>query len=87
MFNINKIRAHIKALDFQELKLSRYLKEQQAMTVPDGKRIQDIERSLKRVTDKRDYWQAKISAIESQPPRAPDRGSVLDSDPNRPLIG
>lgn len=87
MFNLNKIRGHIKVLEFQKRKLELYLAEVQRTFPDDLKRIQDIERSLRRVTEGLDTWTNKLAQFEAAPPRPADRPSVLDSDPNRPLIG
>lgn len=68
MFNINKIRAHIKMLEFQEIKLIRYLAEVDASTMPiREEKMRDINRSLKRVQDGLVLWRGKASAIENLP--------------------
>lgn len=88
MFKLNKIRAHIKMLELQELKLSRYLTQEQAKDKPDDARIKDITRAHKRVTEQIDLWRGKLEAFETQAqqPREPSRPSVIDG-PDRPLIG
>lgn len=85
MFKLNKIRGHIKMLEFQELKLSRYLAEEKAKVKPDPDRIADIERAHKRVTEQITMWQTKLAAFENQPPREPSRGSMLDDTNTRHL--
>jgi hypothetical protein len=50
MFQLNKIRAHIKMLAFEKTKLEMYLAEAHRDTPDNVKRIADIERSLNRVT-------------------------------------
>lgn len=87
MFKLNKIRGHVKMLEFQQLKLTRYLSETQAKTPVDDKRIKDINRALKRVTDNIAMWNNKISAFEAQPSKTPSRPAIGDDDPTRPLIG
>lgn len=68
MFNINKIRAHIKMLEFQELKLQRYLTETEASSIPTREeKIRDIQRSLKRVQDGLALWRTKEEAILNLP--------------------
>lgn len=86
MFKLNKIRGHIKMLELQQLKLSRYLNEENAKVKPDPDRITDIERALKRVTDNINMWKDKLAAFESAPPRPKDPGSVLDGTGTRPLF-
>lgn len=86
MYNINKIRAHIKMLKFQELKLSRYLEEEEAKNPKNDSKIRDIARAHKRVTDNIKQWNHKLEQIEAMPARVPSRGSVIDG-PDRPLIG
>ena len=67
MFKLNKIRGHIKMLEFQQLKLTRYLAETQAKTPIDDNRVKDINRALKRVTDNIAMWNNKISAFPALP--------------------
>lgn len=86
MYKLNKIQGHIKMLEFQQLKLTRYLSEAKAMDIPDEARIKDIERALKRVNDNINMWKEKLSAFENAPPREPSRPAVNDG-PDRPLIG
>jgi hypothetical protein len=87
MFNLNKIRGHIKMLEFEQLKLTRYLDEAQRMDVRNPKREADIERSLRRVTAGVTMWTSKLEAITQAPARPPDRPAIGSDDPNRPLIG
>ena len=86
MYNLNKIRAHIKRQEFQKLKLSRYLEEAKAQPVPDPIRIKDIERALNRAVEQINTLESKIAAFENAPPREPSRPAITDG-PNRPLIG
>jgi hypothetical protein len=86
MFKLNKIRAHIKMLELQQLKLTRYLTEANNAPVPNPLRIKDVSRALKRVTDNIEMWNAKLTAFENAPPRTPSRPAIGDS-PDRPLIG
>ena len=74
-------------LELQQLKLTRYLAEASNIPVPNPERIKDINRALKRVTDNINMWKEKLSAFEVAPARVPTRTSVLDDDPNKPLIG
>lgn len=67
MYNINKIRAHIKMLEFQEIKLSRYLREQESLEVRNIAKIADIKRAHKRVTDNISLWKNKLEHIEQLP--------------------
>ena len=85
MFKLNKIRGHVKMLELQQLKLSRYLAEERAKVTPDPTRIADIERAHKRVSDNIKMWQDKLAAFESQPPREPSRPSIIDSTNSRHL--
>lgn len=86
MYNLNKIRAHIKRQEFQKLKLSRYLEEAKAHPVPDPVRIKDIERALNRAVEHIHALESKISAFENTPAREPSRPAINDG-PDRPLIG
>jgi len=83
MHKLNKIRAHIKMLEFQELKLTRYLAEANSQ---DLKRVQDIRRALTRVQHNIELWQTKLTAFETAVPRPVSRPAVNDG-PDRPLIG
>jgi hypothetical protein len=87
MFNLNKIRAHIKMQELQQLKLSRYLAEEQAQPVPRPQRVKDIERAHRRVTDNITMWNDKLDAVSKAPPRPPERPATGSDDPNKPLIG
>jgi hypothetical protein len=86
VYKLNKIHGHIKMQELQQLKLSRYLNEANAMPVPDPDRIRDIERALKRVTENINMWKSKLSAFENAPPKEPSRPAINDG-PNQPLIG
>jgi hypothetical protein len=86
MFNLNKIQGHIKMLEFQQLKLSRYLAEEQAQLVPRPQRVKDIERAHRRVTDNINMWKSKLEAVSKAPPRPPERPGI-NSGPDVPLIG
>jgi chromosome segregation ATPase len=87
MFQLNKIRAHIKMLEFEQKKLSMYLAEVTRDTPDNTKRIEDISRSLRRVTKNIEAYQTKISRFEDAPPRPVSRGAIGDDDPTKPLIG
>jgi hypothetical protein len=76
MFNINKIRAHIKMLEFEQKKLEMYLAEAHALTEPNPKRVQDIERALTRVVRNKEAYQHKISKFETAVPEAPARPPI-----------
>jgi hypothetical protein len=87
MFNLNKIRGHIKMLEFEKLKLTRYLDEATRLEPRNTKREADIDRALRRVQGGIDMWTNKLEAITAAPPRPADRGAVGSDDPNRPLVG
>jgi hypothetical protein len=87
MFNLNKIRGHIKMLEFEKLKLTRYQEEATRMDVRNPKREADIERALRRVQGGIDMWTQKLEAITAAPPRPTDRPAIGSDDPNRPLVG
>ena len=86
MFQLNKIRAHIKLLENQKLKLSMYLQETIARTPKDESRIKDINRSLKRVNDNISQWVTKLEKFESAPADPPARKRTTQ-DLGGPLIG
>ena len=86
MYKLNKIQGHIKMQELQQLKLTRYLNEANAMEVPDTARIKDIERALRRVTENINMWKEKLKAFENASPREPSRPAITDG-PDRPLIG
>jgi hypothetical protein len=86
MYKLNKIRGHIKMLELQELKLTRYLAEENSREVVNPSRVQDITRALKRVTENINMWREKISAFEVAPPRPPERPPII-SGPDVPWIG
>jgi len=88
MHKIQKIRGHLKMLEFQQLKLERFLKEEiETPMVSSPNRKADIERALKRVNEQIALWKHKLELFENLPIKIPSRGSVLDNDPGRPLIG
>ena len=87
MFQLNKIRAHIKMLAFEKTKLEMYLKEAQRDTPNNTKRIGDIERSLNRVTKNIQAFETKLARFEVAPPRPVSRDAVGSDDPTKPLIG
>ena len=86
MFNLNKIQGHIKMLEFEQLKLTRYADEATRMEPRNLKREADIQRALRRVEGNIILWRNKLAAITDAPPRAPDRPAIGDG-PDRPLIG
>lgn len=86
MYKLNKIRGHIKMQEFQELKLTRFLAEENAMDVPNPNRLKDIERALRRVQENIKMWRGKLEAFENMDPRSPTRPAINDG-PDRPLIG
>jgi len=86
MYNLNKIRGHIKMLEFEQMKLTRYLKEQQGEVVPNPRRIADIERALARVTKNIEAYKSRIAAFEVAPAPTPPRPAIGSDDPDRPLI-
>ena len=87
MFNLNKIRGHIKMLELEQLKLTRYADEATRFEVRNTKREEDIQRALRRVTENIALWKGKLAAIENAPPRQPERQAVGHDDPTKPLIG
>lgn len=89
MFNLNKIRGHIKMLDFEKLKLTRYADEATRQTPRNPKREADIARALRRVEAGIDMWTKKLEAIDkaSQKPQVETRNTPLHHGPNDPLIG
>ena len=87
MFQLNKIRAHIKMLAFEQKKLTMYLEEVTRNEPSNTKRIDDINRSLRRVTKNIEAYQTKISRFEEAPPRPASRPAIGDDDPSKPLIG
>lgn len=87
MFQLNKIRAHIKMLAFEQTKLEMYLNEAKRDAPDNVKRIADIERALNRVNKNMDAFNKKLGAFEEAPPRPKSRGAVGDDDPSKPLIG
>ena len=74
-------------LEFQQLKLTRYLAETERDNPTNLTRLKDINRALKRVTDNINLWKSKIAAFEVAPPRPESRPAVGDDDPTKPLIG
>lgn len=87
MFNLNKIRGHIKMLEFEQLKLTRYADEAQRMEVRNPKREADIDRALRRVNGAIDMWTKKLDAITNAPARPPERPAIGSDDPLKPYIG
>ena len=87
MFQLNKIRAHIKMLAFEQTKLEMYLKEAKRDTPDNAKRIADIERALNRVNKNILAFETKLKAFEVAPARSPSRPAIGDDDPKKPLIG
>ena len=87
MFQLNKIRAHIKMLAFEQTKLEMYLAEAKRDTPENVKRIADIERSLNRVTKNITAFETKLARFEVAPARPVSRPAVGDDDPSKPLIG
>lgn len=87
MFNLNKIRGHIKMLEFERLKLTRYADEATRIDPRNSKREEDIDRALRRVNNAIAQWTTKLDAITAAPPRPPDRPAIGSDDPNRPLVG
>ena len=86
MFKLNKIAAHIKMLEFEKLKLDRYLEESIKITPRDPKRESDIERALRRVNANIDMWNKKLKAFENQVKQPPARPAIV-ADRGGPLIG
>jgi len=86
LYKLNKIRAHIKLQQLQELKLTRYLEQENKNVFPDSVRVKDINRALKRVTENIKMWESKLEAFENAPPREPTRPAISDN-PDQPLIG
>ena len=86
MYKLNKIRGHVKMQEFQELKLTRFLAEENTNAVPNPTRIKDIERALRRVQENIKMWKTKLEAFENMGPREPSRPAIGDG-PDKPLIG
>jgi hypothetical protein len=76
MYKLNKIRAHIQMLEFEQKKLNMYLNEEEAKPSRDDQRVKDIMRALRRVTDNISMWNDKISAFENAEPEAAPRDSI-----------
>jgi hypothetical protein len=87
MFNLNKIRGHIKMLEFEKMKLTRYAEEAEKMEKRNEKREADIQRALRRVSGSLDIWQGKLEALTAAPPRPPERPAIGADDPLKPYIG
>ena len=87
MFQLNKIRAHIKMLAFEQKKLEMYLAEVTRDTPDNTKRIDDINRSLRRVTKNIEAYETKLGRFEQAPARPVSRPAIGDDDPTKPLIG
>lgn len=87
MFNINKIKGHIKMLEFEQLKLTRYAEEATRFEKRDPKREADIQRALTRVNNNIDLWTKKLGAFADAPPEKPVRNNSISHDQGGPLIG
>ena len=74
-------------LAFEQKKLTMYLEEVTRNEPSNTKRIDDINRSLRRVTKNIEAYQTKISRFEEAPPRPASRPAIGDDDPSKPLIG
>jgi hypothetical protein len=85
MFNLNKIRGHLKMLELEKLKLTRYAEEATRFEVRNPKREADIARALRRVSGSIDLWTTKLDALTAAPPRPPERPGII-SGPDIPLI-
>ena len=86
MFKLNKIHGHIKMLELEQLKLTRYLAEAELQTPRNHKREIDIDRALRRVTANIDMWKDKLKAFEAAPAYKPPRDAI-GQDKGGPLIG
>lgn len=87
MFNLNKISGHIKMLEFEELKLSRYAEEAEKMERRNEKREADIQRALRRVRGSLGIYRAKLEAVTQAPARPTERPAIGSDDPLKPYIG
>ncbi len=87
MFNINKIKGHIKMLELEKLKLTRYADEATRFDKRDPKREADIQRALTRVTNGIDMWTKKLGAFADAKPDAPVRNHPINQETGGPLIG
>ena len=87
MFQLNKIRGHIKMLAFEKTKLEMYLNEAKRDTPDNVKRIADIERALNRITKNMEAYEKKLAAFEVAPARPISREAIGSGDPGKPLIG
>jgi hypothetical protein len=87
MFNLNKISGHIKMLEFEELKLSRYAEEAEKMEKRNDKREADIQRALRRVRGSLEIYRNKLEAVTQAPARPPERPAIGSDDPLKPYIG
>lgn len=86
MFALNKIRGHIKMQELRQLKLTRFLEEENSLPVPNAQRVKDIQRALHRVNENIKLWSEKLDAIENAPARQLPRPAINDG-PDQPLIG
>lgn len=87
MFNINKIKGHIKMLELEKLKLTRYADEATRFEKRDPKREADIQRALSRVTNGIEMWTKKLGAFADAKPEAPVRNHPINQDDDTPLVG
>ena len=86
MYNLNKIRAHIKMLELEQLKLTRYADEATRIVKRDPQRERDIARALTRVTANITMYEAKLKAFENAVPDAPPRDPINGSGLGGPLV-
>jgi hypothetical protein len=86
MYKLNKIRAHIQMLEFEQKKLNMYLNEEEAKPRRDDQRIKDIMRALRRVTDNISMWNDKISAFEAAEPETPNNRDSISNGLGGPLV-
>lgn len=67
MFKLNKIRGYIKMQEFQEIKLIKFLAEENSCDIPNPTRLKDIERALHRVQENIKLWTKKLAVFN--PPK------------------
>jgi hypothetical protein len=87
MYKLNKIQGQIKMLEFEKLKLSRYLTEAESMATRNPKREADIARALRRVTENIDMWNRKLGAFATATQDKPSRPGPINGDQGGTLIG
>ena len=87
MYKLNKIQGHVKMLEFEKLKLTRYLTEAEAMAVRNPKREADIARALRRVTENIVMWNKKLGAFANAVQDKPSRPGSINGDQGGTLIG